>query len=159
MENEIYPGMEEMLKMLHEKGIKLAVASSKPRVFVEKILDYFHIRQYFDVASGAELDGTRNNKQAVMKEAFVRLGIIKGLNPDEITDDNYVMTEDELGQIASVSCAMVGDRKFDVNGAKALGVVSVAVSYGYAPEGELEACVPDYLVDTVEELGTVLAQD
>jgi len=69
------------------------------------------------------------------------------------------MTEDELGQIASVSCAMVGDRKFDVNGAKALGVVSVAVSYGYAPEGELIACNPDYLVDTVQELGKVLAQD
>jgi len=159
MENEIYPGMEDMLRMLHEKGIKLAVASSKPKVFVEKILDYFHIRQYFDVVSGAELDGTRNNKQAVMKEAFVRLGIIKGLNPDAITDENYAMTEDELGQIAGVSCAMVGDRKFDVNGAKALGVVSVAVSYGYAPEGELKASEPDYLVDTVEELGKVLAQD
>jgi phosphoglycolate phosphatase len=39
MENEIYPGMEEMLKMLYNKGIKLAVASSKPRVFVEKILE------------------------------------------------------------------------------------------------------------------------
>ena len=159
MENEIYPGMEDMLKMLHEKGIKLAVASSKPRVFVEKILDYFHIQQYFAVVSGAELDGSRNNKQAVMKEAFVRLGIIKGVEADDITDDNYAMTDDELAQIASVKCAMVGDRKFDVNGAKALGVTSVAVSYGYAPEGELEACEPDYLVDTVEELGKVLAQD
>ena len=54
---------------------------------------------------------------------------------------------------------MVGDRKFDVNGAKALKVTSVAVSYGYAPEGELEACGPDYLVDTVEELGEILGQE
>ena len=80
-----------------------------------------------------------------------------------IDDKEYVMdrqqTEEELEQIASVSCAMVGDRKFDVNGAKALRVTSVAVSYGYAPEGELEACEPDYLVHTVEELGKVLAQD
>ena len=120
MENEIYPGMEEMLKMLYEKGIKLAVASSKPRVFVEKILDYFNSAQYFNVVSGAELDGSRNHKQAVMKEAFVRLGIVKGVAPEDITDDNCAMTEEELNQIVAVSCAMVGDRKFDVNGAKAL---------------------------------------
>ena len=159
MENEIYPGMEEMLKMLYDKGIKLAVASSKPKVFVEKILDYFHIREYFTVVSGAELDGSRNNKQAVMKEAFVRLGIISGVKAEEITDENYAMTKEELEQIGSVTCAMVGDRKFDVNGARAWGVTSVAVSYGYAPEGELEACEPDYLVDSVEELGKVLAQE
>ena len=94
-----------------------------------------------------------------MKEAFVRLGIVTDVDADSITDENCVMTEEELEQIASVSCAMVGDRKFDVNGAKALGVTSVAVSYGYAPEGELETCEPDYLVHTVEELGKILAQD
>lgn len=158
-ENEIYPGMEDMLKGLYEKGIKLAVASSKPRVFVEKILEYFNIREYFAVVCGAELDGSRNSKPAVMKEVFVRLGIVTDVDADSITDDNCALTEKELSQIASVSCAMVGDRKFDVNGAKALKVTSVAVSYGYAPEGELEACEPDYLVDTVEELGKVLGQE
>lgn len=159
MENAIYPGMEEMLKMLYEKGIKLAVASSKPRVFVEKILEYFHIREYFAVVCGAELDGSRNSKQAVMKEVFVRLGIVTDVEADSITDENCAMTAEELAQIAAVSCAMVGDRKFDVNGAKALKVTSVAVTYGYAPEGELEACGPDYLVDTVEELGEILGQE
>ena len=158
-ENEIYPGMEDMLKGLYDKGIKLAVASSKPRVFVEKILELFNIREYFKVVCGAELDGSRNSKPAVMKEAFVRLGIVTDVDADSITDENCTLTEKELEQIASVSCAMVGDRKFDVNGAKALKVTSVAVSYGYAPEGELEACGPDYLVDTVEELGKVLGQD
>ena len=158
MENEIYPGMEELLKELHEKGIKLAVASSKPQLFVNKILEYFHIHQYFDVVSGADLDGLRNSKQAIMKEAFVKLGIITGISPEEISDENWILTEDEKNQITAISqsCAMVGDRKFDVNGAKTFGVTSVAVSYGYAPEGELEACKPDYLVHTVEELGEVL---
>ena len=103
MENEIYPGMEEMLKMLYDKGIKLAVASSKPKVFVEKILDYFHIREYFAVVSGAELDGSRNNKQAVMKEAFVRLGIISGVKAEEITDENYAMTKEELKSLLAAA--------------------------------------------------------
>lgn len=158
LENEIYPGMADMLKMLHEKGIRLAVASSKPEVFVEKILEHFEIREYFDVVAGAALDSSRNDKKTVMKDAFGRLGIIK-ISADENTDEKFVLTEEEKKQIASVSCAMVGDRKFDVDGAKAFGVTSVAVSYGFAPEGELEACKPDYLVDTVNELGTILAQE
>lgn len=157
-ENEIYPGMEEMLKDLYDKGIKLAVASSKPKVYVEKILEYFHIREYFAEVAGAELDGSRNNKSVIMKDAFGRLGIID-YKPEENTDESFFLTEEEKKQIGSKKCAMVGDRKFDIDGAKTFGVTSVAVSYGYAPEGELEACGPDYLVDTVEELGKVLGQE
>ena len=130
-ENEIYPGIEKMLKKLHNHGMKLAVASSKPTVFVEKILKHFHIDTYFDVVVGSELDGRRTDKQEVVQEALRQIGV---------TEDNRD------------TCVMIGDRKFDIIGAKAERVHSVGVTFGYAKEGELEQEAPDYIAKSVEEL-------
>ena len=130
-ENEIYPGIERMLAFLHKNGVKLAVASSKPTVFVEKILKHFHIDTYFDVVIGSELDGRRTDKQEIVSEALSSLGV---------TDDNRD------------TCVMIGDRKFDIIGAKAEHVFSVGVTFGYALPGELEQEKPDYIAHSVEEL-------
>ena len=54
---------------------------------------------------------------------------------------------------------MVGDRKFDVEGAKAFGLASVGVSYGYAERGELKVAGADYIVSNVKKLGDVLLQE
>ena len=61
-ENELYDGIPEMLHTLQSKGLFLAVASSKPTVYVERILEHFQIDKYFKVVVGSELDGTRVNK-------------------------------------------------------------------------------------------------
>ena len=58
-----------MLQALNSKGMFLAVASSKPTVFVERILEHFGIRKYFKVVVGSELDGRRVNKDEVVEEA------------------------------------------------------------------------------------------
>ena len=134
-ENDIYPGVDEMLQKLREAGVHLAVASSKPTVFVEKILKHFHIEQYFEVVVGSELDGRRTDKEEVVSEALRKLGV---------TGDNRS------------DCAMVGDRKFDIIGAKAHKVCSVGVTYGYAGEGELEKENPDYVASDVDSLTAFL---
>ncbi len=139
-ENEIYPGVTEMVKKLKGNHKKLAVASSKPTVFVERILEYFEIKQYFDVIVGSELDGTRTDKAEVVREALTRL---------------YGDSETEIEQ-KKKETIMVGDRKFDVAGAKAEGITSVAVTYGYGPMDELKIAKPDYIVRSVEELEKLL---
>lgn len=58
-ENEIYPGIPQMLADLKAKGKKLAIASSKPTLFVEQILEHFEIGKYFDHVVGSNMDGTR----------------------------------------------------------------------------------------------------
>lgn len=131
-ENEVYRGIPQMLKKLRLRGMRLAVASSKPTVFVERILEHFHIREYFDVVVGSELDGRRVEKEEVVREALRRLF------PDGRVDKSKVY--------------MIGDRKFDVEGAKALGIDSVGVSYGYGGMEELRAAHADYIVRSVEEL-------
>ena len=73
-ENELYPGMKEMLAALKEAGCHLAVASSKPEPFVKRILEHFGIAEYFDVAVGSGLDGSLAQKEDVVREALRRLG-------------------------------------------------------------------------------------
>lgn len=131
-ENEIYPGMKEFLAALRKKGVRLAVASSKPQEFVERILKHFEIRQYFQVVTGSERDGRRSEKSEVIEEALIRL-----------FHEKMVPAEDIL---------MVGDRKFDVEGARAFGLKCAGVSYGYGAEGELEEAGASYITDNLEEL-------
>ncbi len=69
-ENKVYPGIEELLSLLKEKGAKLAVATSKPTIFAEKIVNHFKLKQYFDVIVGSNLDGTRTAKNEVIHEAL-----------------------------------------------------------------------------------------
>ena len=133
-ENNIYPGIARMLERMKQTGRRLAVASSKPTVFVKQILEHFEILSYFDVIVGSELDGTRAKKEEVVEEALRQL--LCGGNGHDIV--------------------MVGDRKFDVEGAKAYGIDSIGVAYGYAACGELEEAGADVIVETVEELEKAL---
>lgn len=135
-ENEVYPRIAGMLKRCKKHGAKLAVASSKPEVYVKKILEHFHLAKYFDVIVGSELDGRRTDKEEVVREA------LNQLFPDSDIDyDNTVM---------------IGDRKYDIIGAKDNKVVSVGVSYGYGSMEELKAENPDYIVRSVRELEDLL---
>ncbi len=133
-ENDIYPGIAQMLERLKQAGRRLAVASSKPTVFVKQILEHFEILSYFDVVVGSELDGTRVKKEEVVEEALRQL----------LCDGN------------GHDIVMVGDRKFDIEGAKAYGIDSIGVAYGYAACGELEEAGADVIVETVEELEKAL---
>lgn len=141
LENMIYPGTEQMLHHAREKGIHLAVASSKPLVFVRQILQHFQIEKYFEVVVGSELDGARGTKEEVVEEALRQLGILK-MKPGE----------------RKWRCAMVGDRKFDMQGAKAHGLTAIGVSFGYAAPGELASAGADAVADSMEQLEALITE-
>ena len=69
-ENVLYPGMGALLHDLKASGATLAIASSKPTVYVEDILVHFGIREYFDIVVGSELDGRRVHKEEVVAEVL-----------------------------------------------------------------------------------------
>lgn len=138
-ENEMYEGIDGMLSRLKESGKMLAIASSKPTPLVIRVLEYFGIREYFDYIVGSEPGGGRSKKEEVVEEAL-RLMVPKTLAAKE----------------RKARVAMVGDRRFDIEGAKAHGLTSVGVSFGYAPEGELVAAGADCIVDTVSQLEDIL---
>ena len=138
-ENEVYSGIPELLARLKKDGRKLAIASSKPTVYVKKILEYFSINEYFDIIVGSELDGTRCRKEEVVEEALEQLS----------ADDKFRKTD----------AVMIGDRKFDIEGAKAHQIPSIGVNYGYAADNELVEAGADCVVGNVKELSEVLLKD
>ncbi len=136
-ENQEYAGVREMLRALKTAGFSLSVATSKPEVFALRILDYFHLTDYFDVVGGADLDGTRIRKADVIRYTLGRAGV------------------SQSGQ-ALEQVAMVGDREHDILGAKAVGIESVGVLYGYGSREELEAAGADALAEQPGDLVRLL---
>lgn len=134
-ENKVFSGIMPMLSHLKEHGKKLAVATSKPEVFTMRILEKFQLLPYFDVICGSTLDGSRDEKADVIKEALKRLGL----------------TQKDFAHVI-----MVGDRKHDIIGAKKCGVHCIGVKFGFAESGELEEAGADYIVDTVKELENLI---
>ena len=135
-ENEVLPGIPETLEVLSGGGKILAVASSKPELFVNRILEKFGLAQWFAEVTGATMDErTRTTKPEVIRECLKRLGI-----PEE----------------EKKNVLMIGDRRHDVEGAQACGLDSLGVYFGYAEEGELEKAGADFIVSTVPEMKAFL---
>lgn len=126
-ENAPYEGIDTALRELIE-DFRLAVATSKPTVFAERILEHFALDSYFDVVVGAELDGRRSDKHEVVTEALRQLMVLPGAG------------------------LMVGDREHDIVGAAHVGMSCIGVSWGYADAGELEAAGACRVIDSPEEL-------
>lgn len=132
-ENFPYPGIAAMLQQLQQQGKIMAVASSKPTIFVRQILEKFELAPYFQVIEGSNLDGSRVEKKEVIAEVLRQLG-----NPP------------------AQQLLMVGDRKFDVIGAREMGLNCVGVRFGFAAPGELEDSGAVYIAETVADLQTYL---
>ncbi|MCR4901686.1 MAG: HAD hydrolase-like protein [Butyrivibrio sp.] len=139
-ENSVFEGITDMLQSLKDKGLLLAIASSKPRPQIGIVVDHFHIRDYFDVIMGCELDGTRSQKKEVVEEVLKQFG--------ELSGDSSVLEHS----------IMVGDRKYDVNGSRECDLECIGVTYGYGTRKELEEAGAAYVVDSVKELGEKLLE-
>ncbi len=130
-----YDGIADTLKSLRESGYILAVATSKPEVFANTILEKNELSQYFTCIAGATLDGSRDSKALVIKEALSRLDV----------------KENELNEVL-----MIGDRLHDIVGAKECGIACMGVRYGFAKDGELEQYGADIIADTTTQIPILL---
>jgi phosphoglycolate phosphatase len=110
-ENTPYPGIRELLEALQADGHRLYVATSKPEVTAKEILDKFDLSRYFDRICGAALDGSRDDKAQVI--AY----LLGGRAPEDVL--------------------MVGDTAYDVLGAKAHGIPTVGVAWGYGDTAQM----------------------
>lgn len=130
-ENRPGPGLVEMCRRLKERGYVLALASSKPEEMCVAICDRFGFTPSLTVTTGSPPVGDWN-KHDVIRETMRRLGLTEEDKP---------------------SILMVGDRKFDVLGARECGIDCVGVEFfGYAPAGELAEAGAVAVVQSAEEL-------
>ena len=135
-ENKVYDGVPQMLETLKKEGYILAVASLKPLVFVEKILEKFELKKYFSAIAGSDLEGTKHTKKQIIDDA---LAFLPPISPREVV--------------------MVGDRYQDIEGANEAGVFSIGVKYGYASENELENAGADFIANTPEEVTDIILKE
>ena len=134
-ENRVYDGIEEVLEKLQKAEIMLGVATSKPEDVTEKVLEYFELEKYFSIICAAPNNGLNGEKPGRIKAAIKEARALG-------CEAKHVI--------------MVGDTRFDVFGAHACGIPCVGVTWGFAAEGEFEACDTEYIVDTMEELLEIL---
>lgn len=130
-ENEVYEGIPDALSTLLEKGHMLYVATAKPVVYAKQIIEHFDLERYFKTIHGSELDGTRSDKTSLISHILK----IEGLTSSETL--------------------MVGDRKYDMLGAKANGVKGLGVLWGYGTQDELETSGAHTCIGHPRELKTI----
>lgn len=129
-ECHLYDGMKELLDNLREHGIKVGVASSKPQHLIYSVADYLGITEKFDAIVGVKIDDSNHStKTGLVLEAMKLLGA---------EDKSKVL--------------MVGDRLFDIDGAKGAEVDSCGVLWGYGSEEEFKEHGADYIVEKPEEI-------
>jgi phosphoglycolate phosphatase len=136
-ENEVYPGIEQLLSELEMTDSTLAVATSKPTYSATRILEHFDLDRYFAFIGGADLEGTRGRKSQVIEHTLDAL-IEQGKCP------------------AGSSIVMVGDREHDVLGARTHGIDCIGVLWGYGSADELTAAGALQLVVTPRDLRDAL---
>lgn len=128
-ENRLFPGIPQLLDALQKRGYTLIVATSKPEEFAQQILEHFGIACYFSFVGGNTLKEERPTKASVI--AYIRMHY-----PDMTGDNTW----------------MIGDRKYDVEGAGTFGIPTIGVLFGYGSREELEAAGASRLVNSVADL-------
>ena len=129
-ENFPYPGIEDMLKKLRDRGHRLFVATSKPEGMSVEILEKFGLAGYFEMICGATLDGSRSKKADVI--AYL------------------------LDRTAAENTVMVGDTAYDVVGAAAHGIPAIGVAWGYGSVEDMKAAGAAAIAESVEQLTALL---
>lgn len=128
-ENEVYPGIDELLSALAGSGRRLFVATSKPTVYAERIVRHFGLDRYFERVFGSELDGTRADKTDLL---------------------GYALNE---ANVDPRQAMMIGDRSHDMIGARNNGMAAaVGVLYGFGTEEELLGAGAHHVCETPEGL-------
>lgn len=132
-EASIYDGVPEMLQALRESGKKLILATSKPLMFASKVMEHFKMDVLMDDLCGADSDRNRNEKADVINYIFEKHGI---------TDKSEVI--------------MVGDTKYDVEGANLCGIDTIGVLWGFGTEESLHNAGAKYIAPTPEKVVKII---
>ncbi len=127
-ENEPYPGVREFLLDLKDAGVRVAMATSKPELYANMILEHFGLADCFDHVTGATFDESLVHKPDILRAALRDTGA----DPER--------------------SVMIGDRRFDILGGHAVGIDAIGVLWGFGGRNELEEAGADAVAADFQEL-------
>jgi phosphoglycolate phosphatase len=127
-ENEVYPGVPELLQRLHDEGCPLYVVTSKPTVYADRIIQRFGFDRLLKEVYGPELDGRFDEKAELV---------------------GHILAELSLDPKRTV---MIGDRARDIESGKIHGTRAIGVTYGFGSLEEIADAGPDRICHRPEEI-------
>ncbi len=151
----LYEGIEETLRKLKEDGKILYIVTSKPKYIAEKVAEHFQLERFITEVIGPVEEKQKAGKEDLIEEAAKRV-------IDLLNDSSDESAEDTDGKGLPLSdiykdTVMIGDRCYDIEAAKKLGVTSIGALYGYGTREELEEAGADYIAETPADIYTILA--
>ncbi len=126
----LYPGVRDVLERYRAK--KCAVVSNKPLEMVDKTLEHFGVRHFFESVMGADSTPNRKPHPEPVQKTLERLKV----KPD--------------------AAIMVGDGTADMEAGAGAGVKTCAVTYGYRSRAELQKTKPDFFIESILELKNLI---
>jgi len=127
-ENEVFPGIEDTLSTIATSGRRMFIATSKPTLYAERIVEHFALKPYFERVFGSELDGTRTDKTDLLRYAL------------------------QAAKVDPRQAIMIGDRGHDMIGARNNGMTAIGVLYGFGSRDELVDAGAHRICETHREL-------
>lgn len=128
----VYPGIPELLAKCRDAGLKTFVVTSKVQEYAGRIMEKVGLLDYFTGIIGPDPQDFSSDKSRLINRAV----------------KDYSLEKSE--------CVMVGDTRFDIEGAVKAGVDSIAVTYGYGNPAEMQMVHPTYKADNAEEIENIL---
>ena len=135
-QNTLYNGISELIKTLKQQGKKVILATSKPQPFAEIILKQYDLLKFFDCVVGATFDDSLNYKSDVIRVALENSGV---------TDKSMAI--------------MIGDRHYDIEGAKENNIDSIGVIYGYGDLEELKNADANYIAENTQDILNIINEN
>ena len=131
-ENDLYPGMLELLRDFSREGGRLAVVTSKPQTPAKAVLEYLGIMEFFEFVSAADDSDHGSGKEELILPVLEKSGV------------------------AAKDAVMIGDTRYDASGAANAGVNFIGVLYGFGSQEEMEREGGTVFAESVEELRQIL---
>ena len=128
----VFPEIPNLLRRLKDEGVYLAVATAKPLPTAKRVLDHFGLSRFFDRIIGATWERKDSDKESLLRDAL----------PTRYR-----------------RAAMVGDRSYDMEAAKRIGITAIGAGWGYGSRLELESSGADMVAMTVEDAAELLLSD
>lgn len=132
-ENAVYDGVREALEELMATGVCMCLATSKPEVYAERIMEHFDLARYMDFMGGSDMEETRSDKESVIR---------------------YVL--EKIGAEDLSSVVMIGDRMHDTEGAAKVGIDCIGVLWGYGSEEELRSHGATHIARDLAEMISII---
>ena len=148
-ENEVYPGIAEMLDELAAAGFVVSLATAKPQTTAVRIVEHFGFSHHFAVQAGATdaVGVGRRTKAQVITYALAELGL---------AGDRGSGSDRRDRQRNGHHAVMIGDRDHDVEGARHNGIDCIGVTWGFGSSAELDGAGAHSLVDSPAEVAAAV---